>query len=410
MKEAWWKFLSLAALLLPPACRPPEPPPVQAAPEPEWVAPAPEASFFPVPAEKLPLLWDGAGEFDSLVVALQLQRGWLARQDPARKFRFGDRQAVAAELLRGVDLLLAELAEKPDALAFGAFVAANFDAIESVGGRDGQLLVTGYYEPILEGSRTPSPEYPVPIYGPPGISLVSVDLGAFDEKWRGQRIAGQLKDGKLVPYADRKQIRESGMLRGKEIAWAKDKVDAFFLEVQGSGTLRLPDGGELRIGYAGANGRPYRSIGKALIDQGKMEKDKVSMQTLRAWLNAHPEEMDAVFDHNGSFVFFRVLEGAAVGSLGLPVTAGRSVAADPQYFPPGAVAFLLTEKPRALPDGTGEVEDLLTRFVVVQDTGGAIRGPGRVDFFWGRGHEAGERAGVMKQPGRIFLLLPKRSP
>jgi membrane-bound lytic murein transglycosylase A len=409
MKEAWWKILSLAALLLPPACRPPEPPPVQAAPEPEWVAPAPEASFFLVPAEKLPLLWDGAGEFDSLVTALELQRGWLSRQDAGRKFRFGDRQAAAAELLRGIDLLLAKLAEKPDALSFGAFVAANFDAIESVGGRDGQLLVTGYYEPILEGSRTPSPEYPVPIYGPPGISLVSVDLGAFDEKWRGQRIAGQLKDGKLVPYADRKMIRESGMLRGKEIAWAKDKVDAFFLEVQGSGTLRLPDGGELRIGYAGANGRPYRSIGKALIDQGKMEKDKVSMQTLRAWLNAHPEEMDAVFDQNGSFVFFRVLEGAAVGSLGLPVTAGRSVAADPQYFPQGAFAFLLTEKPRALPDGTGEVEDLLTRFVVVQDTGGAIRGPGRIDFFWGRGHEAGERAGVMKQPGRIFLLLPKLS-
>lgn len=399
-------LLPVLALLLPPACRREEPPAPPAA-EAEWVAPPPEAAFFEVPPERLPLLWDGEGDWRSLRTALELQRGWLARQDASKSFRFGERRVAAAELLRGVDLLLAELRKDPDPLAFAAFVKQRFRFLESVGGRDGQLLVTGYYEPILAGSRTPSAEYRTPIYGSPGLNLVSVDLGAFDDKWRGQRVAGQIQNGKLVPYADRKQIREQGLLRGKEIAWAKDPIDAFFLEVQGSGTLSLPDGGELRIGYAGANGRPYRSIGKALIDQGKLEKSAVSMQTIRAYLEAHPQEQNAIFDLNPSMVFFRVLEGAAVGSLGLPVTAGRSVATDPQYFPPGAVAFLLTEKPRALPDGTGEVEDMLTRFVVVQDTGGAIKGPGRVDFFWGRGHEAGARAGVMKQPGRIFLLLPK---
>lgn len=406
MKPRLWNLLPLLALLLPPACRQQEPPPAPAA-EAEWVAPPPEASFFEVPAERLPLLWDGEGDWKGLRAALELQRGWLARQDAERVFRFGERRVKTPELRRGVELLLAELRREPDPAAFAAFVAQHFLALESVGGRDGQLLVTGYYEPILEGSKLPSPAYPAPIYGPPGLSLISVDLGAFDEKWRGQRVAGQLQNGKLVPYADRRRIREEGLLRGKEIAWAKDPIDAFFLEVQGSGTLRLPDGGELRIGYAGANGRPYRSIGKALIDQGKLSKSAVSMQTIRAYLEAHPEEQNALFDQNPSMVFFRVLEGAAVGSLGFPVTAGRTVAADPQYFPPGAVAFLLTEKPRALPDGTGEVEDLLTRFVVVQDTGGAIRGPGRVDYFWGRGPEAGARAGVMKQPGRIFLLLPR---
>lgn len=408
MPSRFLKIAPLLALLLPPACRQQETAPAPP-PEPEWVAPLPEQSFFAVPPEKLPLLWDGEGDFRSLEVALQLQRSWMARQDAGRIFRFGERKMAAAELLRGIDLLLGKLREKPDALAFAAFVKERFDALESVGGKDGQLLVTGYYEPILAGSRTPSAEYPVPLYGPPGISLVSVDLGAFDEKWRGQRVAGMIHNGKLVPYADRKEIREKGLLRGKEIAWAKDPIDAFFLEVQGSGTLRLPDGGELRIGYAGANGRPYRSLGKAMIDQGLLERSKTSMQTIRAYLEAHPEERNALFDTNPSMVFFRILDTAAVGSLGFPVTAGRSVAADPQYFPQGAVAFLLTEKPRALPDGTGEVEDLLTRFVVVQDTGGAIRGPGRIDFFWGRGHEAGERAGVMKQPGRIFLLLPKKS-
>lgn len=399
-------LLPLLALLLPPACRHHEPLPAAAA-ETEWVAPPPEQSFFEVPAERLPLLWDGEGGWQELRTALELQRGWLSRQDEGRIFRFGERRVSKAEMRRGLDLLLAELAGDPEPLAFAAFVKEHFFALESVGGRDGQLLVTGYYEPILEGSRTPSPEYRAPIYGPPGLSLVSVDLGAFDEKWRGQRVAGQLQNGKLVPYADRKKIREESLLRGKEIAWAKDPIDAFFLEVQGSGTLRLPDGGELRIGYAGANGRPYRSIGKVLIDQGKLEKSAVSMQTIRAYLETHPEEQNAIFDQNPSMVFFRQLEGAAVGSLGFPVTAGRTVAADPQYFPAGAVAFLLTEKPRALPDGTGEVEDLLTRFVVVQDTGGAIKGPGRVDYFWGRGPEAGSRAGVMKQPGRIFLLLPR---
>ncbi len=400
-------LFALLAFLLPPACRQQQeaPPPP---PEPEWVAPPPEESFFEVAPDRLPLLWDDEGDFTSLVQALEHQRAWLARQDGGRIFRFGRREVKAATLLRGLDLLRAKLAEKPDALTFAAFVRENFVALSSVGGRDGQLLVTGYYEPTLEGSKVASPEYPVPLYGPPGISLVSVDLGAFDEKLRGQRIAGLLQGNKLVPYADRKEIREKGILRGKELAWAKSPIDAFFLEVQGSGTLRLPDGSEMRIGYAGANGRPYHSIGKVLIEQGKLEKAKVSMQTLRAWLAANPDEMQSVLDENGSMVFFRQLEGAAVGSLGFPVTAGRTVAADPKYFPQGALGFLLTEKPRALPDGTGEVEDLLTRFVLVQDTGGAIRGPGRLDFFWGRSHEAGERAGVMKQPGRIYLLLPKK--
>lgn len=410
MQARFFALLSLIALFLPPACRQEEgqqdgksaPPPV------EWVFPEPAASFVAVPAAELPLLWDDEGDFASLEKALGRQRAWLARQDPGRVFAYGERSVKAADLARGYELLLAKLREKPDALSFAAFVRDNFEAWRSVGGRDGQMLITGYYEPILEGSKTPSPEYPVPIYGSPGLSLVSVDLGAFDPKWRGQRVAGLLQGGKLVPYADRREIREKGLLRGKEIAWAKDEVDAFFLEVQGSGTLRLPDGGELRIGYAGANGRPYTSIGKVLVDQGKLEKDAVSMQTIRAYLKAHPEELRSVLDQNGSVVFFRELEGEAVGNLGFPVTAGRTVAADPKYFPPGAFGFLLTEKPRALPDGTGEVEDLLTRFVLVQDTGGAIRGPGRLDFFWGRGPEAGERAGVMKQPGRIFLLLPKK--
>lgn len=406
MAPRFWKLLSLLALLLPPACR--QQPAAPPAAETEWVAPLPEASFVAVPPERLPLLWDDQGDFASLTVALENQRSWLARQDPARRYRFGSREVAGAELLRGLDLLLGALRAKPDAVSFAAFVRDHFDALTSVGGRDGQMLITGYYEPILAGSRTASPEYRVPIYGPPGISLISVDLGAFDDKLRGQRIAGLLQGGKLVPYADRQAIREQGLLRGKEIAWARDPIDAFFLEVQGSGTLRLPDGGEMRIGYAGANGRPYRSLGKALIDQGKLTKNKVSMQTIRAYLEAHPDEMNALFDTNPSQVFFRELDSAAVGSLGFPVTAGRTVAADPKYFPPGAFAFLLTEKPRALPDGTGEVEDLLTRFVVVQDTGGAIRGPARLDFFWGRGPEAGARAGVMKQPGRVFLLLPKK--
>ncbi len=361
-------------------------------------------ALVPVPFERLPVLFDD-GDWDSLSTAIRLSRKWLARRPADQVFVFGPRQVSVRQQVEALDQVLGWLAEDPTPEALATLIVQAFDVLESVGNR-GEMLITGYYVPVIEGSLRRSAAYQVPVYGPPG-NLIRVDLGLFSDRWKGMRTAGRLVGGRLVPYPDREEIRRTDVLRGREIAWAGDRVELFFVEVQGSGVLRLPDGNEIRIGYAGANGRDYRSIGKLLIEEGKIERAKVSMQSIRTYLSENPEEIDRVLDYNQSVVFFRRLSGSAVGSLGVPVTARRSVATDHRVFPRGALGFLVTDLPAMGPNGETVVEDSLTRFVLNQDRGGAIRGPGRVDFFWGRGTEAAERAGVMKQPGRLFFLVPK---
>ena len=184
-------------------------------------------------------------------------------------------------------------------------------------------------------------------------------------------------------------------------------MDFFFLEVQGSGSLRLPDGGRRRIGWAGGNGRPYRSIGKLLIDEGVIPREQMSMQALRSWLAANPQEIERVLDYNESMVFFRYLDGAPKGSLGLEVMAERSIATDHKLLPSGALAFLQTTIPTRAEDGSTVSGGPLGRFVLNQDTGGAIRGADRADFYWGPGELAAERAGLMKQRGQLVFLVPK---
>ena len=395
--------LVLASLLIPACARAPltdAPPPVA---EPEPVEVTPETALVQVPFERLPLLIDD-GDWRSLETAIGRSAGWLKRRPAATRFTFGPREVTAGELAQALEEVLGWLAEDPSPETLAARMAQAFDVFESIG-KGGEMLITGYYEPVVEGSLRRGRGYDVPIYGPPG-DMIRVDLGQFSEAWAGRRIAGRLNGRRLVPYPDRHQIRTSG-LQAPILAWARDRVDLFFIEIQGSGALRLPDGGELRIGYAGSNGRDYKSIGKLLIDQGKIERAKISMQSIRAYLAAHPDEIDEVLDYNQSVVFFRRLDGPPVGSLGVPVTPRRSIATDHRLFPPGALGFLITDLPAMGADGRTVAEAPLTRFVLNQDRGGAIRGADRVDFFWGRGREATERAGVMKQPGRLFFLVPK---
>jgi membrane-bound lytic murein transglycosylase A len=268
------------------------------------------------------------------------------------------------------------------------------------------MLVTGYYEPVVEASPERTPGYAVPILGLPD-DLVEARLEAFDPRYRGERIVGRVDGRRLVPYWPRADI-DAGRLagRGLELAWARDPVDVFFMEIQGSGTLRFPDGREQRVGYAGANGRAYRAIGRLLIDEGHVPREAMSMQAIRAWLAAHPEERRRVLQHNESYVFFRPLTGPPEGSLGRPLTPGRSIATDMRLFPPGALAFIETEQPERAADGATRWSPL-ARFVLNQDTGGAIRGAGRVDFFWGRGERAAFAAGLMRQPGRLHVLVAR---
>lgn len=385
-----------------PAPVPPPPPPL---PEPPAVT-RPEEALRPLPPSILAAFVDD-GDRDSLRQAVERSRAWYRRLAADSVFEFGPRTVTAAELGDAFDRFLSWLDDDPTPEQLAARLAEAFEPMASVGsdGR-GAMLVTGYYLPVIEGSSRRRRDYQVPIYGRPG-DVIEVSLGDFSDEWSGRRIFGKLRGRRLVPYPDRRELREGGELRGREIAWARDKVDLFFIEVQGSGVLKLPDGRELRIGYAGANGHQYRSIGKLLIDEGKVERDRMSMQAIRAYLAQHPEDVDRVLDYNRSVVFFRKLDGPAVGSLGFPVTPGRSIATDRQLMPRGALGFLATEIPAVGPDGATVAAGRLSRFVLNQDTGGAIRGPGRADFFWGRGDEAALRAGLMKQPGRLFFLVPR---
>jgi membrane-bound lytic murein transglycosylase A len=235
---------------------------------------------------------------------------------------------------------------------------------------------------------------------------VTVDLGLFRDEWKGRRIAGRVADRALLPYPDRTEIR-NGALRGRglELAWVDDPIDAFFLEIQGSGRIELAEGGVLRVGYAAQNGQPYFAIGRDLVERGALKKEEVSLQSIRAWLLAHPREAPQVLGRNRSYVFFAELKGEGpLGAEGVPLTPGRSLAVDLQYLPLGVPVWLdgkapaPTEKAPARP---------LRRLLVAQDTGGAITGPVRGDVFWGHDEAAAAIAGRMKHPGRIWLLLPR---
>jgi peptidoglycan lytic transglycosylase A len=359
------------------------------------------------PVWRAPALLDDADPA-SLRTAVAESLAWLAVQPWDQVVVAGPRRITVADETRALQGLLDLLAEVPSPERLAAHIRQAFEVLEAVGGPDGRMLVTGYYEPVVEADERPSAEYGVPILSLPD-DLVEVRLEAFDSRFRGERVSGRVEGRRLVPYWTRADI-DAGRLAGRrlELAWARDPVDVFFMEIQGSGTLRFPDGRERRVGFAGANGRPYRAIGRLLIDEGQIPREAMSMPAIREWLRAHPEERRRILQHNESYVFFRPLSGPPEGSLGRPLTPGRSVATDARLFPPGMLAFLDTERPERDPVGTVHWVPL-TRFVLNQDTGGAIRGAGRVDFFWGRGEAAAFAAGVMRQPGRLYFLVPRAS-
>jgi membrane-bound lytic murein transglycosylase A len=273
-------------------------------------------------------------------------------------------------------------------------------------GGDPLGLFTGYYEPLLHGSRKRGARYTVPLYMRPP-ELVMVDLGKFRDSLQGQRIAGKVVNGNLLPYPDRAAI-DKGALAGRklELVWVDDPVDAFFLAVQGSGRIELVEGGELRVGYAAQNGHPYFAIGKDLIERGALRPEEVSLQSIRRWLAAHPKEAAAVLHRNPSYVFFQKIQGEGpLGAQGVVLTPGRSLAVDLAQIPLGVPLWLSAGMPGP---HEGDPDRKLRRLLIAQDTGGAIQGPVRGDVFWGHSPEAAEIAGRMKHRGRLWVLLPKR--
>ena len=310
--------------------------------------------------------------------ALTKQAVWRAACEEARQLRAADNGAI-----RG----------------FFETRFTPWQAVNPDGGREG--LITGYYEPLLKGSRAREKPYLHPIYGVPDDLLV-IDLAELYPDLKSFRLRGRLDGRKVVPYYSRAELaHRDAQLAGKAFLWVDDPVELFFLQVQGSGRIELPDGSRLRVGYAEQNGHPYQSIGRWLAERGELKLEQTSMQGIKDWAKAHPKRLTELLNANPSFVFFRELPdtgGGPFGALGVPLTPGRSIAVDPRAIPLGAPVFLATTWPNS--------EKPLRRLMLAQDTGGAIRGVVRADFFWGFGAEAGAEAGRMRQKGEMWVLLP----
>lgn len=274
-----------------------------------------------------------------------------------------------------------------------AFFIRWFETIQVA---DGKAHATGYYEPEIAGSRERRRGYEVPIYGMPN-DLIDVDLGQFSNDLKGKRIRGRAEGQTFIPYFDRKAI-EQGALQGRApvIAYAADPVEIFFLQIQGSGRLRQPDGSIVRIGYAGQNGREYTGIGALMRDRGLVKPGGASMQGLMTYLRANPEQGREIMWENRSFIFFQELKGAGpLGAMGLPVVGQASAAVDPRFVPLGGLVFLSMDRAEA------------NGLWVAQDTGGAIKGTNRIDTFWGAGEDARAIAGGMSARGTAWLLVPQ---
>jgi membrane-bound lytic murein transglycosylase A len=294
----------------------------------------------------------------------------------------------------------------PDVWAARAFFERHFipwQIANDDGTPDG--LITGYYEPLLRGSRNQGGRYRFPVYAVPD-DLITVDLAELYPELKAMRLRGRLQGRRIVPYYDRSQIESgSAPLRGKELLWVDDEIDLFFLHIQGSGRVALDDGRTIRVGYADQNGHPYRSIGRVLVERGDLTLEQASMQGIKQWAREHPQQLTDLLNSNRSYVFFRDLgiPGAGPpGALGVALTPERSIAVDPRHVPLGAPVYVATTWP-----GTARP---LNRLMLAQDTGGAIRGPVRADFFWGHGEIAAREAGRMKERLRMWVLLPHDYP
>lgn len=299
-----------------------------------------------------------------------------------------------------------DVGDQPGAKEARQFFEAWFQPFEITVDGETEGLFTGYYEPLLHGSKVRAGSYKIPLHVPPD-DLVRVDLGRFDPDLEGRSIRGRIEGRDFIPYFSRDDIVNGALAdRELELVWVDDEIEKFFLQIQGSGQVRMDDGTVIRVGYAEQNGLPYRAIGRDLIEIGALTLEEVSLQSIRAWLEANPDEARNIMARNKSYIFFRENteldpnEGP-FGAQNVPLTAGRSLAVDPRHIPLGAPLWLETTAP--WPDG----ERPLRRLVVAQDTGGAIKGAIRGDVFWGAGEQAETLAGHMKSQGRFFVLVPR---
>lgn len=361
-------------------------------------APVAGTTYTPVAFDALPG-WDA----DALAEALPAWRKSCARlaAQPDDK-RIGSAAGTVADW-RPVCAGLAAI-PADDSNALRGFIEANLVPLAVRGGADDPGLFTGYFEPIIEVSRARTPDYQEPIYALPR-DHVSVRLEAFDPDLKGRRIVGRVENGKLVPYRQRGEI-EAGAIRETAdiLFWARDVLDVFILQVQGSGIAQLPDGARTRIGFAGHNGHNYGSVGRWLIEKGELSAGRAGWEDIRAWLEANPQTMRDTLAVNRRFIFFREIDGdGPTGAAGVTLTAERSMAVDPKHVPLNVPVWLDAEHPDGGADGTRRLQ----RLMLAQDTGNAIRGAVRGDFYWGTGRAALDKAGRMKSRGAYYILVPR---
>jgi membrane-bound lytic murein transglycosylase A len=395
-----WLALGLSMLLA--ACAAPYKPVVTAAPPP--VALPPQAAVPPAPqvaapasvappaaAAFAPSKWEMLPDWQ----ALDLAPSWPALMQSCRALKSKPNwQAMCAR---------AEQFGAADSSALRAFYEEWFTPYQ-VFNPDGsdQGMITGYYEPRLSGSRTRTARFRYPLYAAPD-DLLQIDLGDAYPQLKGLRLRGRLQGKRVVPYFNRSEI-EAGItsLKGRELFWVDNAVELFFLQIQGSGRIELQDGKLVKVGYAEQNGHSYVSVGKKLVEMGELKLEEASMQGIKGWAEKNPDKLSGLLAQNPSYVFFRELPdglSAPLGALGVPLTNEYSLAVDPRTIPLGAPVFLST----TLPNSPAP----LNRLMLAQDTGGAIKGAVRADFFWGFGEQAAALAGRMKQQGRMWVLFPK---
>ncbi|HEY2386167.1 MAG TPA: MltA domain-containing protein [Candidatus Binatia bacterium] len=372
------------------SCRPPPRP-----------AMAPPAAAGPAPtlvrtAHHPPLVDDA--DPASLAAAVRASVEFYGRLPPDRLLDFGG-DHVRADGMREALLAFATVLDaRPAAAELARELERRFVVYRA--GAAPSVLFTGYYLPVVDARAAADARFRIPVLGRPPdlVTAAPSELGA--DCAQGVTVSGRLQGGRLAPYPTRAEI-EAGALRDTPVlAWVSDPVAYFFLQIQGTGRLAFPGGGSHLIGYAGSNGRPYVSIGKMLVAEGQLPLEEASMQGIRRWIADHPEQRERVLHANPRYVFFRPLAGAALGSLGVPVTGGRTLATDPAVYPPGALAFV--HGPAAPP------ADGLERLMVNQDTGAAIRGPGHVDVFFGEGADAELGAGRLHSDGELYFLAPRQ--
>lgn len=390
--------IALAPLLFLAACATPTAPQICPAPQ---ACPAPAACVVPPVAVAPPVVTPAApfavSKWEMLPdwQKMDLQPSWVAFLQSCRALKNKpDWQTVCA---RAHELV------QPGNEALRLFFEETFTPYQ-VFNPDGssQGLITGYYEPRLSGSRVRTARFKYPLYAAPD-DMLTIDLSEVYPQLKDMRLRGRLEGRRILPYFSRADIDEGkGALRGRELFWVDNAVDLFFLQIQGSGRIELADGALVKVGYADQNGHPYTSIGRKLIEMGELKIEQASMQGIKHWAEQNPSKLTALLEHNPSYVFFRELpEGlsAPLGALGVPLTDQYSIAIDPRTIPLGAPVFLSTTYPNTA--------EPLNRLMLAQDTGGAIRGAVRADFFWGFGDQAGAQAGRMKQSGQMWVLFPK---